>query len=371
MNVNIIYAKYIDESSNKVSVGGIQTYIYYLCKILKKMNIKASVYQKSEDDFDRCIDGINVHGRRITSKKSDKALSKRCIMESAPDDVILFASEQFIIPTKQYSIAIQHGVAWDKPEHLGIGDTFNRLFVFLRAIRAYARIKKIEKVNKLVCVDYNFVNWYRTQVAHQNVETCVIPNFSQVGAYIESNNETVNIIFARRFFSYRGTRLFSSAIEKILAKYENVRVMIAGSGPDERFLREKFENNPKVEISSFETKDSLEIHKNYDIAVVPTLGSEGTSLSLLEAMASGCSVIATNVGGMTNIILDGYNGLIINPDEDELYLAMEKLINDKGLRMDLSRMAYETVQKSFSHEIWEKRWMRILEEVLHESEDQC
>ncbi|WP_420491566.1 glycosyltransferase [Neobacillus drentensis] len=53
------------------------------------------------------------------------------------------------------------------------------------------------------------------------------------------------------------------------------------------------------------------------------LGSEGTSLSLLEAMAAKCAEIATNVGGMTNIILDNYNGLIINPDESELYLALE------------------------------------------------
>ena len=371
MNINIVYSNYIDEKSDKVSVGGIQTYIYYLCNLLKKLDITPSVYQKSNADFDRYINGVYVHGRKVKKKNSNRELSKRCVSEAATEDIILFASEQFIIPTKQYSIAIQHGIAWDKPEHINISDTFNRMFVFLRAIRAYQRVKKIEMVNKLVCVDYNFVNWYRTQVAHQNVELEVIPNFSQIGEYSVRNNENVNIIFARRFFAYRGTRIFAKAIEKILKNHENVNVFIAGSGPDEKFLKEKFENNPKVKISSFETKDSLEIHKNYDIAVVPTLGSEGTSLSLLEAMAAGCSVIATNVGGMTNIILDGYNGLMINPDEDELYLAMEKLIVDKSLRMELSRKAYETVQKSFSHEIWEKRWMRILEEVLHESEDQC
>lgn len=49
-------------------------------------------------------------------------------------------------------------------------------------------------------------------------------------------------------------------------------------------------------------------------------------------MAAGCAVICTNVGGMTNIIIDGYNGLMINPDEDSLYKALDRLIEDKLLR---------------------------------------
>lgn len=360
----IIYTGYIDERTGKITVGGIQTYIYNLCQVIKSIGAEVYVYQKSDKNFSKRIDGVEIRGVKITSKKYCTKLSEKCVSESKPNDVVIFASEQFIIPTKQYSIAIQHGIAWDKPEHTGLGKTANRLFLFRKAIRAYQRIRKIENVNKLICVDYNFVNWYRTQIAHPNVETRVIPNFSQIGAYRERNGENVNIIFARRFFPYRGTRIFASAIERILDKYENVNVLIAGSGPDENFLKDKFANKQNVKIKSFEAKDSLEIHKNYDIAVVPTLGSEGTSLSLLEAMASGCAVIATNVGGMTNIILDGYNGLIINPDENSLYDAIDTLVLKKEMRAELSQKAYETVKQTFSYEIWKNKWKEILEEII-------
>ncbi len=80
-------------------------------------------------------------------------------------------------------------------------------------------------------------------------------------------------------------------------------------------------------------------------------------------MAAKCSVVATNVGGMTNIILDNYNGLMINPDERELYDALEKLIINPQLRDELSKNAYETVSKSFNIKLWEERWIRVLKEV--------
>ena len=102
------------------------------------------------------------------------------------------------------------------------------------------------------------------------------------------------------------------------------------------------------------------IHADKHVALVPTLGSEGTSLSLLEAMASQCAVVCTNVGGMTNIVIDGHNGIMINPDEDELYTAVLKLIKNRELRKIMSDRAYSTVKEGFSIERWEARWRTIL-----------
>ena len=78
-------------------------------------------------------------------------------------------------------------------------------------------------------------------------------------------------------------------------------------------------------------------------------------------MASGCAVIASNVGGMSNIIIDGYNGLLINPVQTELVEALEKLIKDASLRKYLSEKAYETVKSGFSYEKWRNKWLKLIE----------
>ncbi len=81
------------------------------------------------------------------------------------------------------------------------------------------------------------------------------------------------------------------------------------------------------------------VYKNYDISLIPTLYSEGTSLSCLEAQASGNVVIATNIGGLPNLIINNYNGILINPDKNELFKAIKRVVLDKDLRTKLSSMS--------------------------------
>ena len=77
-------------------------------------------------------------------------------------------------------------------------------------------------------------------------------------------------------------------------------------------------------------------------------------------MSAHCAVVCTNIGGMTNIVLDEYNGLMVNPESEEIYNAVKRLIDDSKLREEISDKAYETVCKSFSLEKWKKGWTRVL-----------
>ncbi len=86
--------------------------------------------------------------------------------------------------------------------------------------------------------------------------------------------------------------------------------------------------------------------------------SEGTSLSCLEAMACGNAVIATNIGGLVNLVIDGYNGILINPSEDELKLALNNLLSNAELRKTLSTNAIKVAQ-TFDKSIWQQKWNKI------------
>ena len=362
-NIRIVCNNFWDFKNSIVSVGGIQTYICNLCNVIKGMGHSPIIYQEADENFVKEVNGVTIKG--IMCKKHKKKLSRMCKRDALADDIVIFATESLVIPVKNYSIAIQHGIAWDKPEHMNFGSKRNHFFVILRGLRAFKRVSEISTADEVICVDYNFVNWYRTQVAHQDIKLTVIPNFAEITEYEREKRDTVNIIFARRFFPYRGTRIFVDASKKILSEYKNVRVTVSGSGPDEEYLRRCFKNEDKVNFLKFEARDSISIHKKHDISIVPTLGSEGTSLSLLEAMAAGCAVVATNVGGMTNIVLNGYNGLLINADSDSLYDAIKYLIDNEADRNRLAQKGYETVSSAFSYEHWKNNWEKVLNRVLN------
>ncbi|MCM1532927.1 MAG: glycosyltransferase family 4 protein, partial [Ruminococcus flavefaciens] len=217
-------------------------------------------------------------------------------------------------------------------------------------------------VKKLICVDYNYINWYRTQIQHHEMEYRIIPNFTDVPQLNTDKfrTEIVKIIFARRLVTYRGTRIFAEAAERLLLKHDNVEITFAGDGPEERFLKEKFQNNRKVQFITYSSGESLEIHRDKQIAVVPTVGSEGTSLSLLEAMASSCAVVCSNVGGMTNIVIDNYNGLMVNPEANALFFALDRLVIDKNFAQKIANEGYNTVKNGFSFELWKEKWKEEL-----------
>ncbi len=102
-----------------------------------------------------------------------------------------------------------------------------------------------------------------------------------------------------------------------------------------------------------------EVYRQAAIVVVPTTSSEGTSLSCLEAMASGKAVICGRVGGLTDLIIDGYNGRLIDVNPETLAGAIEELLKNPEERRRLGRKARETAE-AFSLAKWEERWCKAL-----------
>jgi glycosyltransferase involved in cell wall biosynthesis len=109
--------------------------------------------------------------------------------------------------------------------------------------------------------------------------------------------------------------------------------------------------------------DLARLYNAADLFVFPS-SYEGFGLPPLEAMASGCPVIAGNCDAIREVVNSA--GILVDPhDEKGLFLAMKELFEDEGLRQELIRKGIDR-SKKFSWEMCAKETIRYYEKVLNE-----
>ena len=357
-------------------VGGIQTYLLFLGRLCHRLGFVPTLYQVSDLSFRTAVDDIEVVGVPCGSKPY--RTHKQHVYSAAvrgldlQRDLLVFGSDRFVVKGAARSISIQHGVVWDLPSRLLSSRRLWRyepLGQLMKLNRRRRAIQLFRSCQNRVCVDYNFLNWMRTYLHDELPGACwVIPNFTAVADQTQALSRNwsegpLKVLFARWFTEYRGTRIIAEVAERILRDRTDVQFTFAGEGPDEGFLRERFANHPSVSFLKYGPDESPQVHLQHHVAVVPSLGSEGTSLSAAEAMGAGAVVIASWVGGLTNMIIDGFNGLLCAPSSREFEAKIAFLANDRASARALSRRSYETAREAFSLAKWEESWEGVLRQV--------
>jgi glycosyltransferase involved in cell wall biosynthesis len=171
------------------------------------------------------------------------------------------------------------------------------------------------------------------------------------------------VLFARRYCEFRGTRIVAEAAQRALHCHPDLHFTFAGEGPDEQWLRDFFATESRVRFIKYSPEESLDVHLRHHVAIIPSLASEGTSLSVAEAMGAACAIVATAVGGITNMIIDGYNGLLVSPCAPALSVALEQLVRDRAQMRRLGTNAYNVAAESFSLIKWRTRWREVIETI--------
>lgn len=371
------------------TVGGIQTYILNLSRILEDQGYQTLVIQLAYYGGFEVMDGsINVIGVNSKKNLSELAIAKKLFsyVERVADftcDLIIYCSDLTSVPTKyKRTILIQHGISWDIPLDILPNGGFLRWLStryqtlgYLRKIyQGYRYSKQYLNAHNRVCVDYNYQNWRRTLAIREPtgkswvIPNCVFPGQENLEingrSYCGNDSNRIRVLFARRFEPYRGSRVMVDAIKLVLAKSENIFFTFAGEGQDYKYIEKNFQNENRVSITRYDADQSILFHKQFDIAVVPSQASEGISLSLLEAMAAGCACIGTPVGGITNIIIDGFNGLFASFNDESLADTILKLAFNSELRKRLQGNAEKIISEGpFNHREWSKRWMEVIEYI--------
>lgn len=181
------------------------------------------------------------------------------------------------------------------------------------------------------------------------------------------NGPVVGII--ARLSPVKGHRFLLGAMKEVLKKYPHAQLLIIGDGPQKRNLIELtiglgLGKCTFIEESTMDTRLALSV---MDIFVLPSI-QEGLGLSAMEAMVAGVPVIGSNVGGVYSLIKDDQTGILV-PPQDPLALAAAiiRLLDDKGLGLNMANAARELIKEKFSLEDMAKKVERLYKEAIEEN----
>jgi phosphatidyl-myo-inositol alpha-mannosyltransferase len=213
----------------------------------------------------------------------------------------------------------------------------------------------------------------------------IIPNgidtghFSPDVAPLEQYQDgKINILFVGRLEKRKGAEYLLRAYKLFKPDYPESRLIIVGPGKRRRNKLEKEVSDSGVKDVVFTGNVDYDIlpryYKTADIFCAPATGHESFGIVLLEAMATGKPVVASDISGYASVISDGVDGLLVPPKaEVSLAHAITNLIKDERLRLDLGERGHQKAA-TFGWEHVSQRVMEYYTRVLlngHDREKQC
>ncbi len=160
----------------------------------------------------------------------------------------------------------------------------------------------------------------------------------------------LNILFVGRLEERKGVADLIHACSLVKEDFPDFRLIIVGPGLKLRYQYEMLARHllgDRVVFTRFVPFDELpQYYRTADIFCAPANGGESFGIVLLEAMASGKPVVATNIPGYASVMTDGREGLLATPrDRRSIADALLTLIHDKARRQKMAENGLVTAEK--------------------------
>ena len=151
------------------------------------------------------------------------------------------------------------------------------------------------------------------------------------------------IIYAGRLSSEKGTDILLDVAKCLPSKYH---LLIAGTGPEEKKVRNVANSKTNVHYLGHQSKqNTISLIRGSDLLIQPSL-LEGISSTILEAMGCGTCVIASNVGGNSEVIENDITGVLIKPNShEELLDKISYLLKNNEKRSKIANAGLKAVEK--------------------------
>lgn len=377
-NITAKAATFFDYDGSNYYSGGAERYLVDLHEVCKNLGYNMDIYQNANFPYMRKFRNINVIGMKAKDMPinysleyiTEQSKNYSCMTKYFSKLHIYSAFYECFPYCSSPSIGISHGIAWD-----------NRGCVKTNGIdfwnRNYRMIESAFMCDKMVSVDTNTANWFQTidfNLGNQKIK--VIPNYVDTNEFKPQNDlkkkDKIVITYPRRLYEPRGMYLLLNIVDKLFKEYKNIEIHFVGKGFDEDVnkIKEKMKKYPNRLFCYSSTPEKMnEIYKKTDISLIPTIYSDGTSLSCLEAMATENIVISTRIGGLCDLIIDNYNGYLIEPTEEDLYNKLKYVLDNYDKQEIIKKRARESAE-TFNKNNWAQKWKNVIKTFNIKSKSQ-
>lgn len=351
----------LDWFDQRPRYGGGERYCITLVDLLISYGFEVDIYQIAPTEFEGDYHGYHVktikHGEFYSEFNIDGA-NEFYNISLDYDYVIYNMPELSAAKMRKDAISICHGIWFD---HNNYGDSYkfrkNKWFKYL--------FKAFDNPNKIVSVDTNSINVIRSFWPELSPKMTFIPNFvDQKNFYPpreKRSNKKLKILFPRRSQINRGSRILEDILNMV--PYD-VDFYWVGEGDDQdsQIIKDLCKIDNRLHYKKAKFDEMPEWYRKVDVVVIPTIACEGTSLSCIEALASGCATISTNVGGLTDIIQDKINGRLVDPTPKAISEAINEIILNPELMHYYQEQGYKS-STNFSLDNWKARWVDVFEQL--------
>lgn len=292
----------------------------------------------------------------LTAKMSEVASSYKLdllhVHYAIPHAVSAYLATQMMRDTGLKSIVTLHGTDITL---VGVEPAFYRVTKFA-----------IENVDAVTAVS-EFLSRKTKDSFDTDTEIEVIPNFVDAERFAPVRNEETRKRFAphcEKVIAHASNFRPVKNVKNVIEVFDRVRritpscLLMIGDGP-ERVLAEQQVRSLGIEkqVNFLGNQENMEdLLSIADVFLLPSK-HEGFGLAALEAMSTETPVVATNVGGLAEVIEDGKSGFLNDPaDVDGMTDIVARLLADEALRSEIGSSARETVLSRFTKEKIVKRY---------------
>lgn len=192
----------------------------------------------------------------------------------------------------------------------------------------------------------------KVQVIHngRNIPSLVTPQVRQSSrAALGIPHNAKVVVFVGRLTHQKGIDALVDVALSTAATMDDVIFLLVGDGPCMPDMRARVSDSSQIRFMG-QQEDVTPFYNAADVLFLPSR-YEGLPMVLVEAFAHGVTAVASSVGGIPEVLVDGVNGFLCPPsDLDMMHDRIVQLLNNNALRLALGKQARHTAETSFSLE---------------------
>lgn len=181
------------------------------------------------------------------------------------------------------------------------------------------------------------------------------------------------LLFVGRLAEKKGVTYLISAMKAVVKAFPDCKLIIVGDGPEKQALQRQSQqlglSGSVVFAGSVPNSQLPPFYRAADVFILPSIvdsrgDTEGLGVVLLEAVAAGTPVVASNVGGIPDVVVHKRTGLLVEQKSPgQLAAAVISLLKNPQLRGKLSAAAREHISKNFSWDVVAARFYDVFSSV--------